>query len=157
MNAKFLPTTRSQAWSATITYLKRSPSLQPVKQWFVWTGDNKHDMRDIVYQDMPALRITPDISGETKWIDEISHTTSIKFRHELWIGGTRVTDFIDYWGAVELAWFDATNQLFAELVPLRGWQKTITGPTPAPVDLPGGLIQYGVGTVTLYMDITTGE
>jgi hypothetical protein len=161
LRAEFLPSARSAAIGIVTNYLRQSRTLQPVKTWFLWAGDHKHDARDIVFTDMPALRITADIGGETAWIDEMSHKTAIRFKHELWIKGTRLTDFIDFWSAVELAWFDQTNQLFVQLMAnnnaLRIWQKTITAPAPAPQFFGGEMGMYGVGTITLYLDITTGE
>lgn len=157
----FLPSTRSQAWSIIIPYLKRSKYLQPVNTWFTWDGDSKHDMRDVVLSNCPALRITPFPNTPTKQIDEISHTTAIIFKHELWIAGTKVTDFMDFWGAIENAWFDGTDGLTALLEfnnnTLRVFNRQITAPVTSALFLAGSVVQYGVGTISLSMDITTGD
>jgi hypothetical protein len=157
---EFLRSTRSEAIAIVNTYLRNARTLAPVRTWFLWQGDHKHDSRDVVLADMPALRITPSI-GQTEWIDELSHKTQIRFLHELWCRGTRITDFFDFWSAIEQAWFDGTNGLLtlleADTNRLRVWQKTITAPAPAPQTFGGELGQYGAGSITVFMDITTGE
>lgn len=151
---------RTQVWNIIIPYLKRSPRLQGVNQWFTWEGDVKR-YRDITHDDCPAIRISPDLSGPTEWIDELSHKTAMRFVHELHVAGIKATDFIDFWSAIEGAWFDGTNELMILLEAngnqLRVWQKTITTPPTPIIKEAGGLMQTSVGIVTLYMDITTGE
>ena len=157
---KFGISTRTQAWNIIIPYLRRSGALQPVKTWFVQEGEEKK-MRDVTYGDCPALVIRPDMSGDTHWIDEISHKTEVHFVHELYMPGIKATDFMDFWGAVENTWFDGTNGLLVLLESnsnaLRIWQKTVTNPPPPIIKDSGGLIQHSTGIVTLFMDITTGE
>jgi hypothetical protein len=155
----FKQSTRSQAWNICIEFLKRSPSLQPVKTWFIQEGDIKK-ARDVTQQDCPALVIRPRV-GPAKWIDEISHTSSLDFVHELYVDGIKATDIMDFWGAIEGAWFDGTNNLTQLLEAnnnaLRVFQRTAIQGMGEPEKLAGGLFQRGTGLVTLFMDITTGE
>jgi hypothetical protein len=150
----FPQSTRTQVITTSLTYIRQSKTLAGVKTWFLFQGDPKLDARDPGQSDLPALRIKVG-SGPAQRIDEARHSTSLIFTHELWIAGCRQTDLMDFWTAVEQAWFDGTNNLLNDLQPFINWNITITGPIPEVRQMDGALAMYGVGKIVTDMDINT--
>jgi hypothetical protein len=150
----FVESTRTAVWKKVTTTLRTAPSLAPVKTWFLNDGDPKRDGRAWSAGDLPALEVSVGC-GPGRWIDEADHTTTLVFTHRLGIAGSRQADLLDFWAAIEAAWFPAGNALLDAIQGALAWQVTITGPVPEIRRVDGVVALHGTGIIVVNMDIRT--
>ena len=124
----------SKAYDLAVRTLKADPVLQAsVITWQLWEGlDEREDTRPIVWDDLPAVRITPTL-GQSEWQDNVSHRVPLILTVEMYVAGTRAVHLFDLWGAIIDALFPGVsygtlNDSF--VTEAACFARTATGPVP---------------------------
>jgi hypothetical protein len=105
---------RSTAWTTAIAILKGNPVLQrEVATWRVWSG-LPSDIEPFSVDQAPWLKITPH-PDEMGFLTNQDHKANFLLNVELGVGGTDVTDIMDFWSAVEASFYPNTSTARAPL------------------------------------------
>lgn len=155
VTGRFPKSTRTLVWEAVKVHLRKAPALSAVKTWFLFEGDPRKDGREWSSGDLPALEIRLGCGGPGRWIDEARQSSTLIFTHRFACEGSRQSDLLDMWAAIEGSWFDGTNTLQTAVQQWLAWQKTITGPVPEVKRVDGVLAMFGTGIITVNMDFDT--
>jgi hypothetical protein len=133
---KFQVSPLSNVWKTVIRYMRNQPQCAPFKTWFVWSGDPARDVREIDYNDLPAVKVSPG-DGAGQWLDEQAQELTLYYLFDIAVGTTDVTHLFDAWYAIHTSLFTG-NTLLGQLEAYQVIQKTSTGVAHKPVAYSGG-------------------
>jgi len=131
---------RSQIWEKVLATLQASgtPLARFVRTFRALEG-SVNDLAEgplgapsnLTEELMPWLRVSL-VGTHAEWLAELQHKSSMIFVFELALPGTRITDLLDYWTAIEQQLFPGDNALLNALIPFGVFSKTIRDPAVTP-------------------------
>lgn len=152
----FPKSTTSKAYETAISILKNDPILsREVKTFSHWSG-SPSDIQDFSVGQSPWLNVTPH-AQKSEFFDNKSHKEHLLLEVQLGVEGTDATQIMDFWGAIEKAFFptDATQYAVVQARVAAAGIIAVEFTQPAwDVNSQGGQALVGKGQIELWFYTT---